>query len=587
MSPQRERARILCVDDEAEVLRGLSLHLGRRYEVLTALSGAAGLEQLERDPRVAVIISDMRMPGLSGAEFLSRSRSLAPDAQRILLTGQTDLASAVAAINDGQIFRFLSKPCPPAELISAIEAALEQQRSRALEHAALRRKVEDGQLQVDPLTGLASRLQLMGVLETAAHEATESVGALIAYFIAIDGSDEPVAVQEQPWGDALSKIVAQRLKQDFPQATVIACWGIEQFVVIVPGAGASDAELHARGEDLLGVLTAPITVGIEHIAVSAGIGIARLVDRLEWQRLIQQAATAARETSRGEGPRVCLYQPDVPPSSEKQRELVHALREALVQDELHLNYQPIVDVKEGRVRALECLARWQHRTLGIISPATFIPLAEQHGDIVPLGQWVLWRACHEGMRIRGEGRVELAVNVSAKQLKDKSFLPHLDKCLSHSGLPPELLELELTESAMAGDMEQLCEILGEIRRMKVRIAVDDFGTGYSSLSYLSRLPIDVIKVDQAFVRDFQHGGATIIKAALGIARDFGHEVVIEGVETAEMLQQVQDLGASLIQGYWFSKPMAAGQVGDWLDAYAGGAEQNERKAPGGVERKAQ
>ena len=299
MSPQRERARILCVDDEAEVLRGLSLHLGRRYEVLTALSGAAGLEQLERDPRVAVIISDMRMPGLSGAEFLSRSRSLAPDAQRILLTGQTDLASAVAAINDGQIFRFLSKPCPPAELISAIEAALEQQRSRALEHAALRRKVEDGQLQVDPLTGLASRLQLMGVLETAAHEATESVGALIAYFIAIDGSDEPVAVQEQPWGDALSKIVAQRLKQDFPQATVIACWGIEQFVVIVPGAGASDAELHARGEELLGVLTAPITVGIEHIAVSAGIGIARLVDRLEWQRLIQQAATAARETSRG------------------------------------------------------------------------------------------------------------------------------------------------------------------------------------------------------------------------------------------------------------------------------------------------
>jgi diguanylate cyclase (GGDEF)-like protein len=563
------------VDDEVEVLRGLKLQLGRRYEVLTASSGTAALEQLAQDPRVEVIISDMRMPGLSGAEFLSQSRAFAPEAQRILLTGQTDLASAIAAINEGQIFRFLSKPCPPAELMSAIEAALERHRSRALEHTAIRRKVEQRQLQIDPLTELASRLQLMGVLEAAAYEATESAGTLVAYFIAIDGSDQPLAIRDAPWGDELAKIMAERLRQQCSSAMMVACWGIEQFVVIVLSAGTSDLDLSAFGEELLGVVTAPITVDNEYIAVTASIGIARLADRAEWEKLIQQAAAAAREAGREAGQRVCLYRPDVALPSEKHRELLRALRETLVQDGLHLHYQPIVDVKEGRVRALECLARWEHGTLGDIGPATFIPLAEQHGEIVRLGQWALWRACHEGGQIRGDGRLEVAVNVSAKQLKDKSFLSHLEKCLSHSGLPPESLELELTESALASDMEHLRDVLEQIRRLKVRIAVDDFGTGYSSLSYLSRLPIDVIKVDQAFIRDFNQGGKTIIKAALTIAGDFGQEVIIEGVETAEMLQQVRDLGATLIQGYWFAKPMPAGQVPDWLSAFEGRSEHRE------------
>jgi predicted signal transduction protein with EAL and GGDEF domain len=562
-----ERAKILCVDDEVEVLRGFALHLGRRYEVLTATSGEAALKLLEQDPRVEVIISDMRMPGLTGSEFLSRSRALAPEAQRILLTGQTDLASAISAINEGQIFRFLTKPCPSAELISTIEAALERHRARALEHTTVRRKLQQLQLQTDPLTGLASRLQLMAVLEAAAFEATEAVSAVVAYYIAIDGSDEPVANRDQPWGDELAKVIAERLKLHCPDATVVACWGIEQFVVVVSSDGASDLDLCARGEELLAVLTAPIPD--RHVAAGASVGIARLVDRQQWQRLIQQAATAADEARHEQQSRVCLYQPDAPPRAERQRELVHALREALVQDGLHLHYQPIVDVRQGCVRGLECLARWERGTLGNIVPTTFIPLAEQSGDIVRLGQWVLWRACHEGRQIAGDSRLEVAVNVSAKQLMDKSFLPHLEKCLLHSGLAPESLELELTESALAIDMEHLREVLEQTRRLKVRIAVDDFGTGYSSLSYLSRLPIDLIKVDQSFVRDFNQGGKTIIKAALNIARDFGLEVIIEGVETAEMLRQVRDLGASLIQGYWFAKPMPAARVPGWLQAFRG------------------
>jgi predicted signal transduction protein with EAL and GGDEF domain len=561
------RARILCVDDEVQVLRGLARQLERRYDLLTATDGAAALRLLEQDPRVDVIISDMRMPGLSGAEFLSQSRALAPEAQRILLTGQTDLASAVAAINQGQIFRFLTKPCPAAELIDTIEAALERRRSSALEHSAVRRNIEQRQLQTDPLTGLASRLGLLAAIEAAAYAATAAVGAVVAYFIAIDGSDEPAAIRDEPWCEELAKVVAQRLREHCACATLIGCWGIDQFVVIETSAGAVDGQLCARGEDLLAMLTAPIP-NHEGIVVRASIGIARLTDPLQWQRLIQQAANAALEARHARDVSVCLYRADVPLAIEKQREMVHALREALTREDLQLNYQPIVDTSAGRVRALECLARWQHRTLGHIGPATFIPLAEQSDDIVRLGEWVLWRACHEGKELMEQNPVGVTVNVSARQLNDKGFLPHLQKCLSHSGLPPESLELELTESALAQDLAHLCEVLEQARRLKVRIAVDDFGTGYSSLSYLSRLPIDVIKVDRAFVRDFNEGGRTIISAALAIARDFGLEVIVEGVETAEMLRQVQDLGVSLIQGYWFAKPMPAGLVPEWLHDFA-------------------
>jgi diguanylate cyclase (GGDEF)-like protein len=564
--------RIMFVDDDLNVLEAMQRTMRpmrHEWSMEFVSSGAEALELLERDPRVEVIISDMRMPGLSGSEFLSRSRAFAPEAQRILLTGQTDLASAISAINEGEIFRFLSKPCPAAELIRTIEAALERYRARALEHTTVRRKLEHRQLQIDPLTGLASRLQLMAVLEAAAYEVTEAVSAVVAYYFAIDGSDEPVANRNQSWGDELAKIIAGRLKQQCPDATVVACWGIEQFVVIVSNAGASDLELCSRGEKLRLALTAPTPE--KHVAVGVSVGIARLVDRQQWQRLIQQAATAADEARHEQGSRVCLYRPDAPPRAEKQRELVRALREALVKDGLHLHYQPIVDIGAGRVRGLECLTRWERGALGNIVPAKFIPLAEHSGDIVRLGQWVLWRACHEARQIVGDRRLEVAVNVSAKQLMDSSFLPHLEKCLSHSGLAPELLELELTESALAVDMEHLREVLEQTRRLKVRIAVDDFGTGYSSLSYLSRLPIDLIKVDQTFVRDFHRGGKTIIKAALSIARDFGLEVIIEGVETAEMLQQVRDLGASLIQGYWFARPMPAAQVPDWLRAFEFGS----------------
>jgi predicted signal transduction protein with EAL and GGDEF domain len=574
-----ERPSILCVDDEPALLQALALHLGRRYEVLSAAGGAEALAVLQRTPAIAVIISDMRMPGLNGAEFLAQARVLAPAAERIMLTGQSDLASAIAAVNEGQVFRFLTKPCAPPDLLGAVEAAVERNRARSAEQAEIRLKVELQQLQVDPGTGLASRLQVLGTVEAAAFDAAESAVDLVAYYIDCDRSDEAANALDRVCGDELPRVMAARLKRCCSDAVVIARWGVEQFVIVVRSQGASDDELRARGFNLQGELSRPIMVDQDRVHVDVSIGIARLVDRSRWQDLFATAGLAAREARRTGGLQVCLYRPDVQLELGIEREMLRGLRGELDHEGLHLHYQPIVEADSGRVRGLECLARWNHRTLGSIGPAKFIPLAERSGDIVGLGQWVLWRACHEGRSLVDGGRLGLSVNVSTMQFIDASFLPHLLECLTHSGLPPEALTLELTESALAGDLQQLRTVLEHVRSLGVRIAVDDFGTGYSSLSHVGRLPIDVIKIDRAFVRDFDLGGRTIIRATLAIARELGREVIVEGVETAEMLQQVRRLGASLIQGYWFARPMPPGEVLAWLRAFEGGPAGADAASP--------
>jgi EAL domain-containing protein (putative c-di-GMP-specific phosphodiesterase class I) len=448
--------------------------------------------------------------------------------------------------------------------MATVQAAVELYASFSQEHTVLRRKVEDGQLHIDPLTGLASRLAVMEALETAAGALTDSSAALVAYFIDVGRWDDAAISRDDAQGDVLPKILAARLRQYCAGASVIARWSIGQFVVLLASHGVSDLDLYVWGEQLLQVLAEPIVLDQDRVVLAVTVGIARLVERLQWRALIQCAAMAAREGRRDGAPRVCLYRPEVPLQAERERDLLRALRQTLDLGGLHLHYQPIVDVSVGRVRAVECLARWEHKDLGPIAPATFIALAERNGEIERLGEWVLVRALNETNPFISRGAPTLAINVSATQIMAPGFLPHLERCLAQNELPPNTLELELTESALAGNVETLRDLLVAIRRLKVRIAVDDFGTGYSSLSYLSRLPIDLIKVDRVFVRDFAKGGKTIIKAALTIARDFGQEVIIEGVETEEMLEQVRELGVSLIQGFWFAKPMAPEEIAIWI-----------------------
>jgi diguanylate cyclase (GGDEF)-like protein len=575
------RHRILCVDDETQVLEGLSLQLGRRYEVLTALSGAEALEILQREDRISVLISDMRMPRMDGATFLAKARSIVPHAARILLTGQTDLRSAIAAVNEAQVLKFLSKPCPPPELHAAVETAIEQYRQNTAASTGLRRTLTAQIVSQDPVTGLASRTFFNAALGEVCADASEPDRNPVArccavLFINIENLGDINAVQGHSVGDQVLQVLARRLREYCTAALCIGRWGDEEFAVLQPGDFADESAVLAAADALITYLAAPIA--LQHVSqrMRACVGIAGVpTHTTDAKTAIKFAALAARQAKLQGGGVSCLFRSDWADRVEYRYQLLVALREAMDTDALHLNYQPVIDIKQGCVRKLEALARWHHPTLGQVAPALFVNLAEESGDMPRLGQWILRRACREARQLVGRCCARVAVNVSMQQLLQDNFLAQLNETLQVSELRPQELELELTESVFSHDADRVLALVTELHQLGVTVAIDDFGSGYSSLAYLQRFPADAIKVDRSFVATLGQGGETIIAAALSIGRSFGMEVVIEGVETELQRRQLTALGASLFQGYLYGKPMPLAEIDQWFLSSAFAAAPSE------------
>jgi diguanylate cyclase (GGDEF)-like protein len=572
------RHKILCVDDETQVLEGLSLQLGRRYEVLTALSGAEALQILQREERISVLISDMRMPRMDGATFLARARIIAPNAGRILLTGQTDLRSAIAAVNEAQVLKFLSKPCPPPELHAAVETAIEHYRQATTTTTGLRRTLTAQIISQDPVTGLASRSYFNAALSEICADAAgvEPARSCAVLFINIENLGDINAVQGHSVGDQVLQVLARRLREHCKSALCIGRWGDEEFAVLQPSDFTDEAAVLAGADAVIAKLAAPIALQHTTQRIRACIGVAGVpAHTKDAKTAIKFAALAARQAKLQGGAMSCLFRSDWADRVEYRYQLLVALREAMDTDALHLNYQPVIDIKQGSVRKLEALARWQHPTLGPVSPAQFINLAEESGDMPRLGQWILRRACREARQLVGRCCARVAVNVSMQQLLHDSFLAQLDQTLQAAQLHPQELELELTESVFSHDADRVLALVTELHKLGITVAIDDFGSGYSSLAYLQRFPADTIKVDRSFASTLGQGGETIIAAALSIGRSFGMEVVIEGVETEMQRRQLTALGATLFQGYLYGKPMPLAEVDPWFLSSAFAAAPSE------------
>jgi len=578
---EEQRYRILCVDDEPQVLQGLSLQLGRRYEVLTALSGAEALEVLRREDRICAIISDMRMPRMDGATFLARARAIVPNAARILLTGQTDLRSAIAAVNEAQVLKFLSKPCAPPELLAAVETGIEHYRQASGSSTGLRRTLTAQIVSQDPITGLASRTFFNAALADVCADAARpsdlhETRSYALLFINIENLGDINAVQGHSVGDQVLQVLARRLREYCATALCIGRWGDEDFAVLLPSDFTDERALLAGADALIAQLVAPIALQQVSQRMRACIGIAGVpAHTTDAKTAVKYAALAARQAKLRGGGIACLFRSDWADRVEHRYQLLVALREAMDTDALDLAFQPVIDVKQGRVRKLEALARWNHPTLGAVSPALFINLAEESGDMPRLGQWILRRACREARQLVGRYCARVAVNVSMQQLLHDDFLSQLVEALQAGQLHPQELELELTESVFSHDADRVLAVVTELHRLGVTVAIDDFGSGYSSLAYLQRFPADTIKVDRSFAATLGQGGETIISAALSIGRSFGMEVVIEGVETELQRRQLTALGATLFQGYLYGKPMALADIDAWFLSSAFGAAPSE------------
>jgi diguanylate cyclase (GGDEF)-like protein len=555
---------ILCVDDEPQILEGLRPTLSKKYLVKTAASGSAALGILRTTPTITVIISDMRMPSMNGAQFLSASRQIVPNARRILLTGHADVATALAAVNEGGICRLLTKPCPVAEVIEAIDEAIADCDAEARERAKLRRIAERDVLGRDALTGLASRNSLIERLDSyKGRRRTGEWPTEVLFCIEIANVDELADGYESATTDQAMHVVVARLREIFDPVECLARYKLNTFVAVMNLEDSSDAAAEQLAQRVVRALDHPIAVEGTVLQYRARVGIARTsIDRDAPRVVLRYAELAAREASRAGRGSICFFSQGLRDRDELRGETIRALRIAIAQEQLQLHYQPIIDIEHNRVYSIEALARWEHSKLGVISPGTFIPLAEKSGLMVPLGEWVLDRACAEAPTSGGIFR-RVSVNVSMTQILHDRFIFAVSHAIERSGIEPAALVLEVTESAFAEDLEKVCAVLSEVRRLGISVAIDDFGAGYSSLAYLSRLPVDSVKIDAVFVRDFSRGGEAIIGAALAVAQKLQIEAVIEGVETADSLDQVRRLGATKVQGYLFARPMPATLLRSW------------------------
>ncbi|MES2772360.1 MAG: bifunctional diguanylate cyclase/phosphodiesterase, partial [Pseudomonadota bacterium] len=316
---------------------------------------------------------------------------------------------------------------------------------------------------------------------------------------------------------------------------------------------------------LLVDLAEPINVGTQDVFLAASVGISIYPeDSQSAEALLAHAEIAVHEAKRSGGGRFSYFSASMNAAAAERLRLHNDLHRVLQRHELFLHYQPQISVISGRIVGFEVLLRWQHLELGLVPPARFIPIAEENGQILPIGAWVLEAACAQlkAWLDEGFGPLRVAVNLSARQFADGDLCTLVSDVLARTGLPTASLELEITEGTAMQGAERTISIMHRLKALGVSLALDDFGTGYSSLSYLKRFPIDVLKIDQSFVRDITTDPAdtAITRALVLLARSFGMSVIAEGVEDAEQLRFIAELRCEDYQGYYFSRPLSAQDI---------------------------
>ena len=420
----------------------------------------------------------------------------------------------------------------------------------------------------DALTGLPNRLLLQDRLTHAVEVARRMERQLAVMFIDLDRFKLINDSLGHDVGDLLLQQVAERLTASLRRSDTIARLGGDEFVVVLSSLD-SPGEVAEVAEKIITQLVVPMTLKDHDVHVGASIGIAIFPQDGEDATTLMKEADTAMYRAKAEGRNTFrFFDPSMNGEAIERLELESALRRALINKEFRLYYQPKVDLDSGQVIGAEALIRWESPERGLVSPIVFIPLAEETGLIVRIGDWVLTEACRQLAEWRDAGLppVPVAVNVSGRQFLSDGFADRIAGLLAEHGIDPGLLEVELTESVVMTNPEEAIIQLNRLREFGVAVSVDDFGTGYSSLSYLKRLPLNSIKVDRSFVHrvDLDSDNAAIVRAILGLGQALGMKIIAEGVETEGEERHLQDEGCPHGQGFKFARPLPAEEFKDWV-----------------------
>ncbi len=575
---------VLIVDDDpgARLLLGTALEMAG-FRVTAAANGAAALASFRAQP-VDCIILDVVMPGMNGFDTCTALRAL-PLCHHVPILMQTsleDMDSVNRAYTAGAT-DFSSKGINPMLLAQRVKFLVRTKRTQdqlVASEARVRYLAY-----YDPLTALPNRQRLKQLLADQVEWAMLRQSGVATLMLDIDNFSRINDTQGPAAGDAVLKEVASRLQHclrdcDRSQFDAVATasagaikdcvarTGGDEFGLVLPGVSTAEAaDSVARRVQL--TLARPFIIGDHEYPLSAAIGISvHPLDAADGESLINNADAAMHHAKKAHLGGMEFFKKSISTRAAKRMSLESQLRKAVERQEFVLHYQPRLSLDTMQVEAVEALLRWPHPQRGLVPPDEFIPIAEQSGLIVEIGDWVLREACSQAKRWHDldTSSWQVAVNVSGVQFRDGSLVRRVEDAITSAGINPRMIELEFTEGALIEYSSAVSKAVTSLKELGVATALDDFGTGYSSMSYLRHFPVDTLKIDRMFVRDIASrnaGDAPLVDAIIAMAKSLGLATVAEGVETDAQWQYLRDRDADQVQGYLFCKPLSITDLEHW------------------------
>jgi diguanylate cyclase (GGDEF)-like protein len=596
------RPRLLIVDDISDNRTILKRRFDRRgFDVSETDSGLAAVALIENGSFDLVLL-DVMMPGIDGIETLKRirARKSAFELPVIMVTAKSESGNIVEALEQGAN-DYVTKPVDFAVALARVNAQISRRRAEqqvVMANEELRKANEDLERRVeertrrlidanqklkeeiadreelqarsqylayhDSLTGLGNRVLFKEQLDEALKHVSVTPNPLAVLFLDLDGFKAVNDTLGHSVGDLLLKTIAAKLHHLLPSTDRIARLGGDEFAILQVSSPQPASSI-ALAEKIVEVVGQSHCVDGHEVTVGASVGIAVAKPGEMNTESFLKSADLAMYSAKSEGRGTYrVFDPQMDAVVQTRRSLERDMRTALVRGGFTLSYQPLVNLETKKVTAFEALMRWQHPERGSVPPSEFIPVAEEMGLIIQLGEWALRRACEEAIEWPEDIRV--SVNLSPLQFSKGNLVSTVMNALGSSGLPASRLELEITETVLLEKSERNIAILNQLRELGVRISMDDFGTGYSSIGYLRSFPFDKIKIDRSFVRDLlvDEGSLAIVRAIAGLGVSFGMTTTAEGVETEEQVRCLKLEGCVEVQGYLYSKPVPASEIADLL-----------------------
>jgi len=577
---QNHKPTILIIDDEEQIRSLLIDLLGDTYQCSDAGSAEDALAALSKDT-FDLVISDIDMGGMSGLELVPRVHSLAPDTVVVMISGNHDIEFAIKALRVGA-FDYISKPIDLRHVEASVERALnhhsllqeKRQYKEQLESLLEQRTAQvDWLAYYDTVTQLPNRALFEDRLAQAVAIARAKNELLGVLFISLDQFKKVNDSLGHGPGDSLLKEFAERLKSCISKSDTVARFGSDEFALLRSQIKGTNDLIETIGS-LSQVLKFSFDLPGHELFATASVGVSLFpVDGDDPHTLLKNAGAALYKAKKSGGANYQFYTADMHELATSRLALETNLRRAIKNEEFLVHYQPRVAVDSLAITGVEALVRWQHPQLGLVPPSEFIPLAEDTGLIVPIGEWVLRTACAQGRSWRDQGfaPIQMAVNMCGRQFHDQDLSQTVIRILDETGFPSANLELELTESSVMQNPDFAAGVLSRLKSLGIKISIDDFGTGFSSLASLKRLPIDALKIDRSFVRDATSDtdDAALVMAIITLAHNLRLKVIAEGVETEDQLKFLQLLRCDEIQGFLFSKPLPAEALASLFDSHAG------------------